>query len=112
MYLPLALHLYLLHKSEFVFYDENYISNKSGIDFSSVFNQYLRSVKVPVLEYSQNGEELKFRYTNAVKNLKLPLRIDGEQTINPTEEWQTVKLKSGSPVQFNKNYYIRYKKVQ
>ncbi|WP_066434688.1 M1 family metallopeptidase [Chryseobacterium sp. CCH4-E10] len=91
---------------------ENYISNKSGIDFSSVFNQYLRSVKVPVLEYSQNGEELKFKYTNAVKNLKLPLRIDGEQTINPTEEWQTVKLKSGSPVQFNKNYYIRYKKVQ
>lgn len=91
---------------------ENYISKKSGIDFSSVFNQYLRSVKVPVLEYSQNGEELKFRYTNAVKNLKLPVRIDGEQTINPTEEWQTVKLKSGSPVQFNKNYYIRYKKVQ
>ncbi|SHF26294.1 M1 family metallopeptidase [Chryseobacterium takakiae] len=91
---------------------ENYISKKSGIDFSSVFNQYLRSVKVPVLEYSQNGEELKFRYTNAVKNLKLPVRIDGEQTINPTEEWQTVKLKSGSPVQFNKNYYIRYKKIQ
>lgn len=91
---------------------ENYISKKSGIDFSSVFNQYLRSVKVPVLEYSQNGEELKFRYINTVKNLILPIRIDGEQTINPTEEWQTVKLKSGNPVQFNKNYYIRYKKVQ
>lgn len=91
---------------------ENYISKKSGIDFSSVFNQYLRSVKVPVLEYSQNGEELKFRYINTVKNLILPIRIDGEQMINPTEEWQTVKLKSGNPVQFNKNYYIRYKKVQ
>lgn len=91
---------------------ENYISKKSGIDFSSVFNQYLRSVKVPVLEYSQNGEELKFRYINTVKNLILPIRIDGEQTINPTEELQTVKLKSGNPVQFNKNYYIRYKKVQ
>lgn len=91
---------------------ENYISKKSGIDFSSIFNQYLRSVKVPVLEYSQNGEELKFRYINTVKNLILPIRIDGEQTINPTEEWQTVKLKSGNPVQFNKNYYIRYKKVQ
>jgi aminopeptidase N len=91
---------------------EDYISKKSGIDFSSVFNQYLRSVKVPTLEYSQNGEELKFRYTNTVKNLKLPVRIDSEQTINPTEQWQTVKLKKGSPVQFNKNYYINYKKVQ
>lgn len=91
---------------------EDYISKKSGIDFSSVFNQYLRSVKVPTLEYSQNGEELKFRYTNTVKNLKLPVRIDSEQTINPTEQWQTVKLKKGNPVQFNKNYYINYKKVQ
>lgn len=91
---------------------ENYISQKSGIDFSSVFNQYLRSVKVPVLEYEQKGEELKFRYTNVVKNFTLPIRIDSEQIINPTEQWQTVKLKKGSPVQFDKNYYINYKKVQ
>ncbi|WP_263602927.1 M1 family metallopeptidase [Chryseobacterium sp. PET-29] len=91
---------------------ENYISKKSGIDFSSVFNQYLRSVKVPVLEYEQKGEELKFRYTNVVKNFSLPIRIDSDLTINPTEQWQTIKMKKGNPVQFNKNYYIRYKKVQ
>lgn len=90
---------------------ENYISKKSGIDFSSVFNQYLRTTKIPTLEYSQKGEELKFRYTNIIKNLKLPIIIDGI-TINPTEQWQTVKLKKGNPVQFNENYYIDYKKVQ
>ncbi|ASW73300.1 peptidase M1 [Chryseobacterium piperi] len=91
---------------------ENYINSKSGFDFSGVFNQYLRTTKIPTLEYSQKGEALKFRYTNVVKNLKLPIRIDGEQTINPTEEWQTVKLKKGTPVEFNKNYYVNYKKVQ
>jgi aminopeptidase N len=90
---------------------ENYISKKSGIDFSSVFNQYLRTTKIPTLEYSQKGEELKFRYTNVIKNLKLPIIVEGT-TINPTEEWQTVKLKKGSPVEFNQNYYIDYKKVQ
>ncbi len=90
---------------------ENYISKKSGIDFSSVFNQYLRTTKIPTLEYSQKGEELKFRYTNVVKNLKLPIIVEGI-TINPTEQWQTVKLKKGNPVQFNENYYIDYKKVQ
>jgi len=90
---------------------ENYISKKSGIDFSSVFNQYLRTTKIPTLEYSQKGEELKFRYTNVVKNLKLPIIVDGI-TINPTEQWQIVKLKKGNPVQFNENYYIDYKKVQ
>lgn len=91
---------------------ESYINAKSGIDFSSVFNQYLRTIKIPTLEYSQTGETLKFRYTNVVKNFKLPIRIDGEQTITPTEDWQTIQLKKGTPVEFNKNYYINYKKVQ
>jgi len=88
---------------------ENYISQKSGIDFSSVFNQYLRTVKIPVLEYQQNGNQLKFRYSNVVENFKLPLRINGTQTINPTTEWQTVKLSSSEPVNFDANYYVDYK---
>ncbi|MBV8327700.1 M1 family metallopeptidase [Chryseobacterium sp.] len=91
---------------------ENYISAKSGIDFSTVFDQYLRTVKIPSLEYSQEGTMLKFRYTDIVKGLKLPIRIDGDQTINPTENWQTVQLKKRGPVEFNTNYYINYKNIQ
>lgn len=91
---------------------ENYISSKSGIDFSSVFDQYLRTVMIPTLEYSQKGNELKFRYTDVVKNLKLPIRINGDQIITPTESWQTVKLKKDTPVEFNKNYFINYQEVQ
>lgn len=91
---------------------EQYISKKSGIDFSTVFSQYLRTTKIPVLEYSQKGEALTFRYTNAIKNFRLPIRTESGETINPTEKWQTVKLNSGTPVSFNKNYYIKYKKVQ
>lgn len=91
---------------------ENYISSKSGINFSSVFDQYLRTVMIPTLEYSQKGNELKFRYTDVVKNLKLPIRINGDQIITPTESWQTVKLKKDTPVEFNKNYFINYQEVQ
>ncbi|WP_153392974.1 M1 family metallopeptidase [Chryseobacterium vaccae] len=91
---------------------EDYISTKAGIDLSSIFDQYLRTTKIPTLEYSQDNETLKFRYTNTVKNLKLPIRIDGEQTINPTEQWQTVKLKKNTPVEWNKNYYVYYIKAQ
>lgn len=91
---------------------EDYISSKSGIDFSTVFDQYLRTIKIPTLEYTQNGDTLKFRYTNIVKDLKLPIIINGDQTINPTEEWQTVKLKKSTPVELNKNYYINYLSVQ
>ncbi|UOU97297.1 M1 family metallopeptidase [Chryseobacterium daecheongense] len=91
---------------------ENYISSKSGIDFSSVFDQYLRTVMIPTLEYSQKRNELKFRYTDVVKNLKLPIRINEDQIITPTESWQTVKLKKNTPVEFNKNYFINYQEVQ
>lgn len=86
---------------------EDYINRKSGIDFSSVFNQYLRTVNTPVLEYQQQGKNLRFRYRNVVENFKLPLRInDGSQTICPTEKWQTVALKSETPVNFDANYCI------
>ncbi|PIF46165.1 peptidase M1-like protein [Chryseobacterium sp. 52] len=90
---------------------EDYMSSKSGIDLSGIFNQYLRTVKIPTLEYSQNGETLKFRYTDVIKDLKLPIIINGDQTINPTENWQTVKLKKSTPVELNTNYYINYSKV-
>lgn len=91
---------------------EDYLSAKSGTDLSSIFTQYLRTVKIPVLEYAQDGDTLKFRYTNAVKNLKLPVRVNGSQTISPSEQWQSVQLKKNTPVEFDEGYYIRYKKVQ
>lgn len=89
---------------------EKYINEKSGFDFSTIFDQYLRTTDIPVLEYSQKGNELKYRYTNTVKNLKLPVRI-GDQTISPTESWQTVKLKSTEPLQPDYNYYIKYREI-
>ena len=90
---------------------EDYINQKSGIDFSSVFNQYLRTTKIPTLEYSQKGKVLKYRYTNVVENFKLPLRINGNQKISPTEKWQTLKLKSAKAVELDGNYYVEYKKI-
>lgn len=87
---------------------ENYISTQSGIDFSSVFDQYLRTTKIPTLEYSQTGNLLKFRYQNAVEKLKLPIRINGNQEISPTETWQTITLKTDAPLKFDLNYYINY----
>lgn len=87
---------------------ENYISEKSGIDFSTVFDQYLRTIQIPTLEYSQTGKILKYRFANGVKNLKLPIRINGNQEISPTEKWQTATLSSEQPVQFDANYYIFY----
>ncbi|MGV8915820.1 MAG: M1 family metallopeptidase [Kaistella sp.] len=88
---------------------ENYISEKAGIDFSSVFEQYLRTIKVPVLEYSQTGNQLKFRYSDVVENFNLPLRLKNQQLITPKTSWQTVTLIDQNPVLFDDNYYIHYR---
>ncbi len=91
---------------------EDYISKKSGIDFSSVFDQYLRTIKIPTLEFAQKGNQLTFRYTNIVDGLKLPVRLTSGQSINPNADWQTIILNSTEPVQWDNNYYITYKDVK
>lgn len=91
---------------------ENFISQQAGFDFGPFFNQYLRGTKIPVLEYSQDGKTLKYRYSNVVENFNLPLRInDGKTTIKPKTTWETVTLETAQPVVFDQNYYIEVKKI-
>ncbi len=90
---------------------EDYISKKSGIDFSTVFDQYLRTTNIPVFEYEQTGNQLNFRYQKVVKDFKLPLRINGNQTIFPTENWQTITLKTTDKVTLDKNFYVKYREL-
>lgn len=86
---------------------ENYISEKAGEDFSSVFNQYLRTIKIPVLEYSQEGKTLKYRWANTVSDFKLQIRLNDKTTLLPSQEWQSLTLETDQPVRFNPNYYIK-----
>jgi len=41
---------------------EDFISLHSGIDLSKVFDQYLRTVQIPVLEYKITKEHLSYRF--------------------------------------------------
>lgn len=91
---------------------EDYISAKAGMDFSTIFDQYLRTVKIPVLEYSQKKNYFRFRFTDTVPHLKLPMRINGNIVISPTAEWQTINLDSEKPVEFDPNYYIYYIEIK
>lgn len=87
---------------------EDYFIQKSGIDLKSIFDQYLRTVKIPTLEYKQNGNQLTYKWTNVIPNLKLPIRLADGQELKPTEQNQTTTLKSDKPVEFDKNYYVIY----
>lgn len=90
---------------------QNYFSEKSGIDLKSIFDQYLTTIKIPTLEYKQKGNQLTYKWTNVVPNLKLPIRLADGQELKPTEEWQTATLKSSDEWKVDPNYYIFTKKI-
>lgn len=85
---------------------EDYIIQKSGIDLSSIFDQYLRTSYVPELEYKQDGTTFSYRWNHAIKSLNLPLRLQNGQEIKPTDQWQTTTLSTSEPMSVNPNYYI------
>ena len=96
---------------------ENYISEKSGIDLSKVFDQYLRTTMVPIFEYQiEDGNALKYRYTNVVDGFDMPLRvyIDGEaQWLYPTTTWKTENADpNASTFKVDRNFYVEKKEIK
>jgi hypothetical protein len=78
---------------------EAYVSNYAHKDLSKVFDQYLRTTKIPVLSFQSNGDVISYRWGNCVKGFNMPVKvyIGGlpEQWINPTDDWQTMKAGTG-----------------
>jgi aminopeptidase N len=95
---------------------EDYISKQTKVNFSKVFDQYLRTIKIPVLEYKIESHKLSYRYTNCVKGFNLPIKIILNTTkwIKPTENWQILNLYPEGETNFlvDQNFYIKTKKVK
>ena len=72
---------------------EAYISEAYGADLTPVFDQYLRDVRIPTLEYGFRNGQLVFRWGNAVRGFNMPLKVylDGKETwLKPTTRWQAI----------------------
>jgi aminopeptidase N len=95
---------------------ENYIIQKSGKKLDKVFDQYLRTARVPSFEYTFDNGNLTYRWTNCVANFDMPLKValtEGTYSfIYPTTEWQTLKTKRTSLEMgfVDVNFFIREKK--
>ena len=89
---------------------EDYMSEKTEKDLSAFFNQYLRTNKIPKLEYSIKDKNLQFRYVNIVEDFDMPLRVfinEKEKWIFPNKDWKEIpleiKIKS---LVIDANFYI------
>lgn len=80
---------------------EQFLSKETGLRLQKVFDQYLRTTKIPKLEINQqmkrNKLMLSYRWTDCVPGFDMKTRIKDSSGnwvwISPTEKWQ--KLKTG-----------------
>jgi aminopeptidase N len=96
---------------------EDYISKTAGIDFSKVFDQYLRNTQIPQLSYyySDDKKKVYYRWDSCIAgfNLQLVLSLDDKSIrVSPTQQWKTLDDASFfDTVWILKNYYIQIKEV-
>jgi len=95
---------------------ENYISERSKIALGKIFDQYLRTIMIPVLEYKIADQKIMYRFSNCIKGFCMPLKINynGQRWIKPTENWQSFSTNIKQPnstFSVDRNFYIITKKV-
>jgi len=91
---------------------EDYISRQSGLSLNKVFDQFLRTTMIPVLEYKMQGSRLSYRWNNVVRGFAMPVKVTtspGTFTwILPTETWKSTAVKLSRPEDFrvDDNFYV------
>ena len=88
-----------------------YFNEKSGIDLTPVFNQYLRFATIPTLDMKIENNFLSYRWKAFEPNFTMPIDIliQGKKTrIQPTRTWTKSKLsiKSLSEIEVLKNDFL------
>lgn len=89
---------------------EDYLSQQTGMNLNPFFNQYLRDTRIPILEYSFNGNTLKYRWTNCVEGFEMPVNaiVNGTKVVlKPKSDWKELdnsfKIEK---VTIDKNFYV------
>jgi aminopeptidase N len=89
---------------------ESYMAKMTGVDLSKVFDQYLRTTKIPLLKYRISGKTLSFKYERVVQGFAMPIRvlINGKEVvITPNEVKQTLEFPEEiKTFEVNRNFYI------
>lgn len=95
---------------------EQYISQHAGRNLSKVFDQYLRDVRIPVLEYAFGNKGLQYRWINTVQGFDMPVKVKlasgKEEFLYPTSDWKTLKVKGDKSLTIDRNFYVEAKEAK
>ncbi|SFU52657.1 Peptidase family M1 [Pustulibacterium marinum] len=101
---------------------QQYINEKSGYDYSKVFEQYLTTTQIPSLQLHVDAvnHNIYYRYANCVEGFNLPLVLKGSEEkikISPTTEWQSVPFENSNqylftPWRIEHMYYVNVELIK
>jgi hypothetical protein len=99
---------------------EEYFSKAAKKDLSKIFDQYLRTAKIPVLEYKTEGRNISYRWADCITGFNMPVKIhpgitNQETWIYPSEKWKQLSKPAGfrnSLFKPNRNFLIETRKVK
>lgn len=89
---------------------EDYLSQEVGIDLNSFFNQYLRDIRIPTLEYFFKDSYLSYKWANCVPGFNMPVKVTvngNEKLLNPTTEWSSTATNAeNNTLEVDPNFYV------
>jgi aminopeptidase N len=96
----------------------SYFNQKTGMDLTPIFDQYLRHPNIPALElkFDDAKQTVSYRWQADVAGFAMPVRVgtkDHWQIIHPTTEWQTMTtpLKRDQFEVATDLYYVNVRKL-
>lgn len=93
----------------------DFFNKESGIDLTSIFDQYLRYVQIPILELKVKNNHLTYRWNTNEQQFNMPVDIvfNGKKMrLNPANDWKQTKFKINSlkEIEVSRNdFYINVK---
>ncbi|RZJ66636.1 MAG: M1 family peptidase [Flavobacterium sp.] len=88
----------------------DFFSKESGLNLTPVFDQYLRTTKIPVLSFEEKNGTVAYWWDNAVDGFEMPVDImigDRKLRLEPTKEKQALsKIAKLSEIKVPTQYFL------
>jgi len=96
---------------------EDYFSKMAKKDLSKIFDQYLRTTKIPVLEYKVKGDRISYRWANCIAGFNMPVMLadSGKTWLYPTTKWKSVTGTKDflvNQMKVDRNFFVQVKKLE
>jgi aminopeptidase N len=92
---------------------EQYIIKFTNLDLTKLFDQYLRTTQIPLLEYKIENNQLLYHWIDCVQGFDLKIRLENGNWIFPLENWKILdqslnKIEDFKP---DANFFIKLRKM-